>query len=183
MFRNSPPFRPALAALDSHAPRARPRPADYIALRDQRACNLWLALVDVTDAMGCLHFEESPLAAPQPLREHWGAGRGTGALQCAGATAGPHLTAAPLRAGSITVHSHLTPHYAKGNTTGAARLGYVVQTRPAASVREARMRGFDHGRGAGNVPGERMGVLEKLGGAAEGGAAAGGAAAGGGGKA
>ena len=141
----------------------------YIALADPRACNLWLALADVTEDMGCLHFEESPLGAPQALREHWGAGRGTGALMCAGATSGPHLTAAPLRAGSITVHSHLTPHYAKGNSTGQPRLGYVVQTRPAASVREARVRGFDHGRGAGNVPGERLQVLGKLEGAAGGG--------------
>ena len=120
--------------------------------------------------MGCLWFEESPLAAPAPLRAHYGAGRGTGALMCDGATAGPHLTCAPLRAGSITVHSHLTPHYARGNTTDVPRLGYVVQTRPAASVREARMRGFDHGRNAGNSPGERMGMLEKLeAGGAEGG--------------
>jgi ectoine hydroxylase-related dioxygenase (phytanoyl-CoA dioxygenase family) len=145
-----------------------PGPAckDYIKLEDQRACNLWLALVDVSPEMGCLWFEDSPLAAPAALRPHFGAGRGTGALQCAGdaaqLVASGALAAAPLRAGSITVHSHLTPHYAAGNTTDRARLGYVVQTRPAAAVREARMRGFDHGRNAGNSPGERAGMLEKI---------------------
>ena len=168
---------PCFCPLPTPGPCRAARAPDYITLRDQRACNLWLALVDVSEDMGCLHFEESPLGAgAAPLRRHWGAGRGTGALMCEGATAGPHLTPAPLRAGSITVHSHLTPHYARGNTTDAARLGYVVQTRPAASVREARMRGFDHGRSAGNTPADRVGVLQQL----EGGAAAAGA---GGGKA
>ena len=114
----------------------------YIKMEDQRAANLWLALEDVTDEMGCLWFEESPLEEPAALRPHRGAGRGTGALMCDGEVRGPHLTCCPLRAGSITVHSHLTPHYAKGNTTDKTRYGYVVQTRPAASVREARVRVF-----------------------------------------
>ena len=122
----------------------------YVDLPDQRACNLWLALGDVSEDMGCLWFENSPLAAPEPLRPHWPAGRGGGALQAEGFL--ERATAAPLRAGSITVHSHLTPHYARGNSTGVPRMGYVVQTRPAASVRAARMLGFDHGRCAGNKP-------------------------------
>ena len=122
----------------------------YVDLPDPRACNLWLALGDVTEDMGCLFFEDSPLASPAPLRPHWPAGRGGGALQAEGSL--ERATATPLRAGSITVHSHLTPHYAKGNSTGVPRMGYVVQTRPAASVRAARMLGFDHGRCAGNKP-------------------------------
>ena len=124
----------------------------YIKLRDQRACNIWLALVDVTEDMGALWFEDAPLASPIALREHRAAGRGGGALECGD---GPDLAkmtcCAPLRAGSVTVHSHLTPHYAKGNATDRIRHGYVVQTRPSWSVREARMKGFDHGRAA-NVP-------------------------------
>ena len=115
---------------------------------------MWLALQDVDDAMGCLWFESSPLDAPAAMREHRPAGRGGGALMC-GSDDGPDLramTPAPLRAGSVTVHSHLTPHYAKGNATDRSRFAYVVQTRPAASVREARIRGFDHGRMKGNLP-------------------------------
>jgi phytanoyl-CoA hydroxylase len=126
----------------------------YITLPDPRAANIWLALGDVTEEMGCLFFEDAPLDASVPLRPHRPAGRGGGALEC-GDGRPPDLsrmTACPLRAGSVTVHSHLTPHYAKGNGTDVARYGYVVQTRPAASVREARMRGFDHGRTAGNKP-------------------------------
>ena len=125
----------------------------YCQLSDPRGCNLWLALADVTPDMGCLFFEDSPLDAPAPLRPHWPAGRGGGALECEGSLAAATAActaAAPLRAGSITVHSHLTPHYARGNSTAAPRMGYVVQTRPAASVREARLLGFDHGRFAGN---------------------------------
>ena len=122
----------------------------YVDLPDPRACNIWLALSDVTEEMGCLFFEDSPLASPAPLRPHWPAGRGGGALQAEGSLA--RATAAPLRAGSVTVHSHLTPHYAKGNSTEVPREGYVVQTRPSASVRAARMLGFDHGRCAGNKP-------------------------------
>lgn len=133
----------------------------YITLQDQRACNLWLALGDVSEEMGCLWFQDSPLEDPQVLRPHRSAGRGTGALECDGDMA--LLRPAPLKAGSITVHSHLTPHYAKGNSTDVPRSGYVVQTRPATSVREARIKGFDHGRCAGNGnASERMEMIKKL---------------------
>ena len=123
----------------------------YIKLRDQRACNIWLALQDVSEEMGALWFEDAPLAPPVALRAHRAAGRGGGALECGEGPDLARMTCCPLRAGSVTVHSHLTPHYAKGNATDAIRHGYVVQTRPSHSVREARMRGFDHGRAA-NVP-------------------------------
>jgi len=132
----------------------------YIELADARACNIWLALTDVTADMGALAFEDSPLAAPAPLRPHAPAGRGGGALECGppGAAAPPAprahlatLAVCELAAGDVTVHSHLTPHWAAGNSTGAPRYGYVVQTRPVGAVREARTRGFDHGRAA-NVP-------------------------------
>lgn len=125
----------------------------YISLSDPRACNLWLALVDVTADMGCLWFADAPLDAPGPLRPHHAAGRGGGALETDGFSEAA-ATPVPLRAGSVTVHSHLTPHYARGNSTGEPRLGYVMQTRPSWSVREARLLGFDHGRSAGNTPDE-----------------------------
>jgi ectoine hydroxylase-related dioxygenase (phytanoyl-CoA dioxygenase family) len=88
----------------------------YIPLRDARAVNLWLALVDVTEEMGCLWFEDSPIDAPARLREHRAAGRGGGALTC-GEPDFARMTPCPLRAGSVTVHSALTPHYAKGNAS------------------------------------------------------------------
>lgn len=133
------------------------RQSYYIRLADQRACNIWCALVDVTAPMGALAFADSPLAAPAPLRPHVPAGRGGGALECGGPDGRPppaapadlaRMAVCELRAGDVTVHSHLTPHYAAGNSTDAPRVAYVVQTRPAASVREARIRGFDHGRAA-----------------------------------
>jgi phytanoyl-CoA hydroxylase len=120
----------------------------YVELADPRACNLWLALVDVTVDMGCLWFVDAPLDAPGPLRPHRQAGRGGGALEAEGFSEAA-ATAVPLRAGSITVHGHMTPHYARGNATAVSRQGYVMQTRPSWSVREARMLGFDHGRCAG----------------------------------
>jgi len=122
----------------------------YITLRDPRACNLWLNVgeTDVTDDMGCLWFEDSPLDAPIPLRTHRAAGRGGGALECGDGPQLEKMTACPLRPGDVTVHSHLTPHWARGNHTQDPRYGYVVQTRPSHSVREARMAGFDHGRSA-----------------------------------
>jgi phytanoyl-CoA hydroxylase len=128
----------------------------YIALEDPRACNIWLALQDVSVDMGCLWFEDSPLDAPCALKPHFPAGTGGGALQFDRPSGGPPFTPAPLKAGSVTVHSHLTPHYAQGNATAASRRGYVVQTRPTHSVREGRMRGFDHGRTAGNTAEERL---------------------------
>lgn len=123
----------------------------YIPLADSRACNIWLALVDVSDDMGCLWFEDSPLETPLSLRVHRPAGRGGGALEYGEGPDFNVMVPAPLRAGSVTVHSHMTPHYAKGNSTDTTRYGYVVQTRPAESVREGRMKGFDHGRMKGNV--------------------------------
>ena len=125
----------------------------YIPLPDPRGCNVWLALQDVDDAMGCLWFGDSPLDAPAPMQVHRPAGRGGGALECGAGPDFSSMTPAPLRAGSVTIHSHMTPHYAKGNATPHDRYAYVVQTRPAAAVREARMRGFDHGRAA-NTPRE-----------------------------
>ena len=126
----------------------------YPSLPDERACNIWLALEDVTAESGCLAFADSPLDDPTPLRTHWPAGGGGGALQCEG-PAPEAVTLAPLRAGSVTVHSARTLHWAGGNSTAAPRRGYVVQTRPAASVRTARRFGFDHGRFAGNTAEER----------------------------
>ncbi len=123
----------------------------YIALPDPRGVNVWLALQDVSEEMGCLQFEDSPLTAPAEMRTHFPAGRGNGALTC-GEPDFAVLTPAPIKAGSVTVHSQMTPHYARGNATDAARFAYVVQTRPSAAVREARLRGFDHGRMKGNVP-------------------------------
>ena len=124
----------------------------YVPLPDPRGCNLWLALVDVTEPMGCLWFEKCPLETPLPLRQHRPAGRGGGALECGNGPDFSVMTAAPLRAGSLTVHSHMTPHYARGNITNTPREAYVVQTRPSVSVRHARTLGFDHGRIKGNTP-------------------------------
>ena len=125
----------------------------YIPLRDPRGCNIWLALEGgVTEDNGCLWFEKCPLDDPLPLRTHWPAGGGGGALQCEGPPLSSATPAPLLRAGSVTVHSHLTPHYANGNSTTWRRAGYVVQTRPSWSVAEARAKGFDHGRFAGNTP-------------------------------
>ncbi len=123
----------------------------FVPLTDPRGANFWLALQDVDDAMGCLYFEDSPLDAPTPMQEHRPAGRGGGALTCGDGPDFSRMTAAPIRAGSVTVHSHMTLHYAKGNSTDRPRFAYIVATRPAAAVREARIRGFDHGRAA-NVP-------------------------------
>ena len=82
----------------------------YIPLADPRACNIWCALVDVTEDMGCLWFETSPLETPLTLRVHRPAGRGNGALEYGNGPDLTKMTQTPLKAGSITVHSHMTPH-------------------------------------------------------------------------
>eukprot|EP00995_Heteronema_vittatum_P010719 NODE_6235_length_463_cov_190.971014_g4724_i0.p2 GENE.NODE_6235_length_463_cov_190.971014_g4724_i0~~NODE_6235_length_463_cov_190.971014_g4724_i0.p2 ORF type:complete len:94 (-),score=40.37 NODE_6235_length_463_cov_190.971014_g4724_i0:180-431(-) len=52
----------------------------------------------------------------------------------------------PLKPGSCTIHANYTPHYSRGNTTDRLRRAFVVQLRPAKMIKEARIRGFDHGR-------------------------------------
>ena len=55
--------------------------------------------------------------------------------------------AIPLSGGSCTIHSGITPHYTKGNSTNNPRKALVACYRPQEMVQLERSIGFDHGKG------------------------------------
>ncbi len=83
---------------------------------------IWLALDDVDEANGCMHFV--PGAHRQPLLEHYIAGGEADYTQRLLAIRDPETAldldravACPLKAGGATVHSYGTPHFTSGNRT------------------------------------------------------------------
>jgi ectoine hydroxylase-related dioxygenase (phytanoyl-CoA dioxygenase family) len=99
------PFTPAGAAI----------PADeYV--------QFWLALDDVDEENGCMHF--IPGAHRQPLLPHVVAGGDPDYSQRLLAIENPGMmlplgraVACPLKAGGATVHNYGTPHFTPGNLT------------------------------------------------------------------
>ncbi len=91
----------------------------------------WLALDDVDEANGCMHF--IPGAHRGPLLDHYIAGGDEDYSQRLLAISDPEdeldLTSAvacPLAAGGATVHSYGTPHFTSGNrTTDRPRRAYI----------------------------------------------------------
>jgi Phytanoyl-CoA dioxygenase (PhyH) len=91
----------------------------------------WLALDDVDEDNGCMHFV--PAAHRQPLLEHYIAGGEADYSQRLLAIREPEerldldqAVACPLRAGGATVHNYGTPHYTSGNrTTDRPRRAYI----------------------------------------------------------
>lgn len=92
---------------------------------------IWLALDDVDEANGCMHFV--PEAHRQPLLEHYIAGGDQNYTQRLLAIRDPEqaldldrAVACPLKAGGATIHSYGTPHYTSGNrTTDRPRRAYI----------------------------------------------------------
>jgi phytanoyl-CoA hydroxylase len=114
---------------------------------DARAATCWLALDPATVDNGCMWFV--PGSHRAPLREHWRAGEGSGALECRASE--DEATVVPLSPGSCTFHHGGTIHYSRGNTTGTRRRAFIVNCRPEAMIRYERERGFDHGRTSGPI--------------------------------
>lgn len=91
----------------------------------------WLALDDVDQDNGCMHFV--PGAHRQPLLEHYIAGGTPDYSQRLLAIRDPdrvlnlaRSVACPLQAGGATVHNYGTPHFTPGNrTTDRRRRAYI----------------------------------------------------------
>lgn len=118
--------------------------AYWPALPDQRALSCWIALDEATQDNGCMWFV--PGSHRRPLRKHWPAGQGGGALECGGGEG--EAVCVPLRSGSCTFHNGGVVHYSRGNSTASHRRALILNFRPAAMIRMERKLGFDHGKTA-----------------------------------
>lgn len=93
----------------------------------------WLALDDVDEANGCMHF--APGVHHQPYLEHRIADWNTDNPQRLLAIRDPErlldldrAVACPLKAGGATIHNHGTPHFTPGNrTSDRRRRAYVFK--------------------------------------------------------
>jgi ectoine hydroxylase-related dioxygenase (phytanoyl-CoA dioxygenase family) len=91
----------------------------------------WVALDDVDEASGCMHF--MPGQHREPLLEHYVASGDPNDQSRMLAIKEPERTmdltravACPLRAGGATVHGYSTPHFTSGNrTTDRRRRAYI----------------------------------------------------------
>ena len=115
--------------------------AYWIKLPDVRSLSVWAALDEATVDNGCMWYV--PGAHKKPLREHWEAGKGGGALECdASEEEGVPVELPP---GSAVLHVGAALHYSRGNSTGARRRAFIVNCRPQAMIDLERSEGMDHG--------------------------------------
>ncbi|WP_195908439.1 phytanoyl-CoA dioxygenase family protein [Novosphingobium sp. Gsoil 351] len=93
-----------------------------VAVPSDQTLQFWLALDDVDEANGCMHFVPGQHRAPL-LEHHVAAGEAEYTQRL---LAIPHpernldlsqAIACPLRAGGATVHNYGTPHFTSGNVT------------------------------------------------------------------
>lgn len=97
-----------------------------VAIPSDEYVQFWLALDDVDERNGCMHF--IPSAHTGPMLEHYIAGGDPGYSQRLLAIREPEAAldlskavACPLKAGGATVHNYGTPHFTSGNTTSDRR--------------------------------------------------------------
>lgn len=115
--------------------------AYWINLPDNRSLSVWMALDDATVDNGCMWYV--PGAHREPLREHWEAGKGGGALECDASE--EEGVPVPLPAGSAVLHVGAALHYSRGNSTNTHRRAFIVNCRPRAMIELERREGMDHG--------------------------------------
>jgi len=115
--------------------------AYWIPLPDIRSLSVWLALDEATVDNGCMWYV--PGAHKRPLRRHWEAGKGGGALECEASE--DEAEPVPLPAGSAVLHVGGALHYSRGNSTGTQRRAFIVNCRPRAMIELERRSGMDHG--------------------------------------
>ncbi len=117
-------LKPALdgAATPWHQDEAYWSPA-----HEHRSLSLWLALQDVDESMGCMHFV--PGSHRREVLEHRPIGndpRVHGLELVDGAHDLSGAVSCPLRAGGCTVHSQRTLHYAPPNRSSRARRAWIM---------------------------------------------------------
>ncbi|MFF7601623.1 phytanoyl-CoA dioxygenase family protein [Streptomyces mirabilis] len=117
--------------------------AYWVGLPDTRAVSIWVALDESVLDNGCMWYVRG--SHETPLRPHWPAGSGGGALQCECSEDEPGATPVPLLPGSAVAHAGGTLHYSRGNLTHAHRRAYILNFRPAEMIRLEREKGMDHG--------------------------------------
>ncbi len=117
--------------------------AYWIELPDTRAVSIWVALDEATLANGCMWYVRG--SHHTPIRPHWPAGTGGGALECTCSESEPGATPLPLAPGEAAAHAGGTLHYSRGNTTSGHRRAYILNYRPAAMIELERASGMDHG--------------------------------------
>jgi phytanoyl-CoA hydroxylase len=118
--------------------------AYWVDLPDKRAVSVWLALDDADLDNGCMWYGIGSHTGP--LRRHWPAGTGGGALECDADESTPGATALPLSAGSCAAHDGMTLHYSRGNSTAAnRRRALIANFRPGEMIEMERRMGMDHG--------------------------------------
>jgi phytanoyl-CoA hydroxylase len=117
--------------------------AYWLDLPDPRAVSVWVALDESTVDNGCMWYVRG--SHRTPIRPHWPAGTGGGAIECACSEDEPGATPVPLPPGHAVAHAGGTLHYSRGNSTDGHRRAYILNFRPAAMVDLERERGMDHG--------------------------------------
>lgn len=115
----------------------------WVDLPDKRAVSIWVALDDATLDSGCMWYVHGSHLTP--LRQHWPAGKGGGAIECECSEDEPGATYVPLAPGQAAAHAGHTLHYSRGNTTDGHRRAYILNYRSAAMIELERQQGMDHG--------------------------------------
>ncbi|MFE7713164.1 phytanoyl-CoA dioxygenase family protein [Streptomyces sp. NPDC057486] len=115
----------------------------WVDLPDKRAVSIWVSLDHATLDNGCIWYVHG--SHMTPLRPHWPAGKGGGAIECECSEDEPGATPVPLAPGEAAAHAGHTLHYSRGNTTDAHRRAYILNYRSSAMIQLERERGMDHG--------------------------------------
>ncbi|MAE62633.1 MAG: phytanoyl-CoA dioxygenase [Phycisphaeraceae bacterium] len=115
--------------------------AYWIKLPDIRSLSVWTALDEATVDNGCMWYV--PGAHRKPMRRHWEAGKGGGALECEAKE--EEGVPVPLPPGSAVLHVGAALHYSRGNTTESRRRAFIINCRPKTMVDLERSEGMDHG--------------------------------------
>lgn len=109
-------------------------------LADVRAVSCWTALDETFKENGCMWY--GPGSHLQPIRKHYLAGKGGGALECE-ATEEEGI-AIEVPSGTTILHHGGTLHYSRGNSSDKLRRAFITNFRPEAMIRYEREQGYDH---------------------------------------
>ena len=114
--------------------------AYWITMPDLRAVSCWVALDKAIVDNGCMWY--APGSHLLPVRPHFPAGKGGGALYCEASE--EEGVAVEIEAGDCVLHHGGTLHYSRGNSTDLRRRAFINNFRPQAMIDYERERGQDH---------------------------------------